>query len=540
MRSNPTLSLKAVLSLGTLASLGIILANPVQLRILTQTWFGTGGNPQHTGVSNISAQPMTVVKWSTPIDLFPQSATSAHYSGPGITAKNTVCIGVKTGESDGFRVEGHKGTDGSLLYRFTTDYSLAVTNSTSWTGMYPISLVNQSLVGAGGGGTVFVKSDADNATSPITNNCFYQPYATYAKNPAAYSAIKISTPITGSKTGDFFFGYRTFDATIPAFTKVGYGGIVKMNTSGASSFVLASKLVPSVAGDVVRPDYNSSPVVSNDGTSIYAGITNATQGIHYLVKLAISNLARQAYVRLKDPVNNLDVFICTCSSASPMVAPDDQVFYGVLRNNDATSHGWMLQFDKNLKQTDSKGKRFPIGAFGWDDTPSVVPSSAVKAYKGTSPYLLLTKYNNYAGTGGNGRNRLAILDPKDDSKTIDYVTGSKQHTMNEVLTVLGITCDSEFYACTPTTNTKDPSVPVREWCINAAAIDPATRSAIVNSEDGHAYRWDFDTNKLIQGIKLQPATGEPYTSTAIGPDGTSYVINNATLHALAASKKIVP
>ena len=88
--------------------------------------------------------------------------------------------------------------------------------------------------------------------------------------------------------------------------------------------------------------------------------------------------------------------------------------------------------------------------------------------------------------------------------------------MNEVLTVLG-----------PTHN---PDLPgVNEWCINSAAIDPLNKCAVVNSEDGHVYRWSFVTNTLSTGLKLAEPTGEAYTSTVIGPDGAIYAINNAQL-----------
>jgi hypothetical protein len=82
------------------------------------------------------------------------------------------------------------------------------------------------------------------------------------------------------------------------------------------------------------------------------------------------------------------------------------------------------------------------------------------------------------------------------------------------------------------TSDAPPAGAVREWCINSAAIDPNTKSAIVNSEDGVNYRWDFTSNTLSQSIRLTPGVGEAYTPTVIGPDGTVYAINDATLFAI--------
>ena len=92
------------------------------------------------------------------------------------------------------------------------------------------------------------------------------------------------------------------------------------------------------------------------------------------------------------------------------------------------SRGWMLHFNAGLTQT-----KIP-GAFGWDNTPSIVPAAAVPQYTGPSTYLLATKYNNYAGAGtGNGQNRMAVLDPS--TAAVDPVSGIP--TMREVLTILG-------------------------------------------------------------------------------------------------------
>jgi hypothetical protein len=75
---------------------------------------------------------------------------------------------------------------------------------------------------------------------------------------------------------------------------------------------------------------------------------------------------------------------------------------------------------------------------------------------------------------------------------------------------------------------------VREWCINSAAIDATNKCAFVNSEDGHAYRWNFTTNSLTAAFPMAAATGEAYTPTIIGPDGANYAINNATLYCCIA------
>ena len=231
-----------------------------------------------------------------------------------------------------------------------------------------------------------------------------------------------------------------------------------------------------------------------------------------------TNLSPIAHVALNDPRGIGLATVSTDSSASPMVGPDGDVYYGVLEFACCSSHndrGWLLHFNSALSQIKTPG------SFGWDDTASVVPSSAVPSYSGSSSYLLLTKYNNYVGVGnGNGANRVAILDPT-ATMTDEYPgpTYPAATVMQEVITVLGVT-----------PNGSAPSV--REWCINTAAIDPNTKSAIVNSEDGTVYRWNFVTNTLSQSLNLTTGRGEAYTPTVIGPDGTVYAVNDAILFAV--------
>ena len=234
-----------------------------------------------------------------------------------------------------------------------------------------------------------------------------------------------------------------------------------------------------------------------------------------------TTLASVASVRLKDAANpQNDALFFDDSTASPTVGPDGDVYFGVLENPFPSNNdrGWLLHFDGGLATLKTPG------AFGWDITASVVPSKAVPSYTGKSSYLLLTKYNNYAGLGtGDGVNRLAVQDPNDTM--VDPIT--KATVMKTILTVVGPT---------PDPSARDEGYPnaVHEWCINSAAIDATNKRAIVNSEDGNLYVWDFTTNGLTAQINLSSGLGEPYTPTLIGPDGKIYGINASILFAIGS------
>jgi len=280
---------------------------------------------------------------------------------------------------------------------------------------------------------------------------------------------------------------------------------------------------------MVKVAYNCAPAFSNDGTMLYVAVNNVPAssagsfGQGYLCALDSTTLAWQSSVYLWDPRSTsnspLAAVVTDDSSATPTVGPDGDVYYGVIEGDFPSNNarGWLLHFSDDLLTT-----KLP-GAFGWDDTASVVPVSAVPSYTGPSSYLLLTKYNNYAGVGsGNGVNRLALVDP--NTSFVDPISGAT--AMNPFLTVKGVTPDPDYVSSYPDA--------VREWCINSAAIDPANHCAAVNSEDGNLYRWDFtiatdQPGQLTPALYLAPATGEAYTPTVIGPDGAVYAINNATL-----------
>src|SRR5262249_37278931 len=141
---------------------------------------------------------------------------------------------------------------------------------------------------------------------------------------------------------------------------------------------------------------------------VYVALSNANEGnsgAGYLVALNSATLQNVFRILLRDPQSGQLAKLPNDGSASPMVGPDGDVYFGVLENPFGSSKGWLLHFSANLQLAGVPG------AFGWDDTPSVVPVSMVPSYVGPSSYLIMSKYNNYAGTGGDGINKLAILDP---------------------------------------------------------------------------------------------------------------------------------
>jgi hypothetical protein len=505
MRTMVMVRERAVVTLGCLGLVAVFSAEPASAQ-----WAGYGRDAQHTALASGPSQLPIMIKWSTPVDLNPQYSGDElliHYGSPAITGANTVIVPFKTGGGGGFSIKALNGSTGMPIWTMTTDYVLPPHN---WTPPLGVTLTSDgsSMAVAGAGGTVWLRSNPDHAQGTTTRLIFYG-MKNFIQNPASFdNAIQICTPITCDNSNNLYFGYLSTGQALPGFPQGIPSGLARVDTKGNGTFVAASVL----AGDnnIYKVVYNCAPAISGDGRSIYVAVNQSSFSYGYLCLAAAPSLRPQRSVLLLDPRSGQPVALADDGTSAPTIGPDGDVFYGALEANFPSNHarGWMLHFNAALTTA-----KIP-GAFGWDDSPSIVPSTLVPSYKGHSPYLVLTKYNNYANPeiGGNGLNKVALLDPS--TWMMDPISGAK--VMNEVLTIVG-----------PTANSELPGVD--EWCINSAAVDAANKCAVVNSEDGHVYRWDFTTNTLSAGLKLAPATGEAYTSTLIGPDGSIYAMNDAKL-----------
>ena len=483
---------------------------------LTLPWSGYGHSPQHTAIASVASQPLQRIRWHTPMDLNPQYSGTAlliHYGSPLVTAANNIIIPVKTGATDGFKVEVRNAANGALSYTLTTDYSLPPYR---WTPSFsPVLTARNRLYWPGAGGTVYYRDAPDAPTGTVGQIAFYGNGNYTAAKSTYNSAIIISTPLVGDRYGNIYFGYARLGSN-PLNLE---SGIAKIAYNGVASYVTATA---AAGGDAAinRVVMNTAPALSNDQRTLYFAVSNAGSyspgafGAGYLVSVDSNTLAPLARVRLKDPKTAADAYLPEDGSASTTVGPDGDVYFGVLENSFASHNdrGWLLHFNGALTQTKTPG------SFGWDITASVVDAKLVPSYTGASSYLLLTKYNNYVDYA-DGVNKMAVLDP--NTAMTDPINHSTQ-VMKEILTIVGPTHE-------PVSGKPNA---VREWCVNTTVVDPFTHSALVNSEDGILYRWDFHTNTFTEQVTLPVGIGEAYTPTLVGVDGTVYAINNATLFAV--------
>ena len=471
-------------------------------------WPQFSRDAQHSAAGGIATPALARIIWQAPVDTSPlysaQGYLLTHYGSPVISGQNTVLVPVKTASTGAFKVEARSGANGGLIWSATTDYVVPPHN---WFPSFNIALSGSRVYIPGSGGKLFYRDAVDSATGTLQTAVFYGATAYNAARAELDSAVMISTPVTIDAAGNAWFGFFVTGTNSAGLAS----GIARVSPDGTGTWRAASVLANDSTID--RVAMNSAPAMANDGNSLYVAVGSAA-GQGYLVRVDAATLSPLSRVALVDPFEGTPARITSDSTSSPTVGPDGDVYFGVLETSRSThnSRGWLLHFNAALDQS-----KVP-GSFGWDNTASIVPATAVPAYTGPSTYLLAIKYNNYAGSGtGNGDNRMAIVDPS--RSQADRIIASVQ-TMAEVLTIAGPTPDA------------DHPGGVREWCVNTGAVDPATRSMLINNEDGKLYRWNLATNQLSENIRFNNGLGQSYTPTAIGADGSVYAINNGVLFAV--------
>ena len=483
-----------------------------------QVWAGHGGNFSHTGISPVPSRKLDAIAWQVPLDLVPPYSGNdllIHYGETCITNQNVVITSEKQSISDGFKIRAYKST-GTPLWSANTDYSRPPQGwipSCSPTLVFTRGTTVDPMVAypMGGGRVAFRSAHAPSATAVV--HAFYGD-SNFALNNSGYlNNVKICTPLTTSLDGSIYFGFMVLGANPSNLTS----GLGKIDKDGNGSWIPATTMTNDVSVNQIK--INCAPALDAHCQNVYITCNTGSFGRGYLCRVNPATMLPLGRVPLIDPKSGNNAAVDNEGTASPLVGPDGDVYQGVLENPFPSNHdrGWLLHYSFDLAQTKTPG------AFGWDDTPTVVPSYMVGGYQGTSPYLLFCKYNNYAGVSGDGHNRVGVVDPF--APALDVISNTQ--TMKLIDSILGPTPDSQF-----------PNTPgaVREWCVNSAAIDVPKSCVLVSSEDGVLYRWNLQTHSITESIRLTAGIGEAYTPTAIGPDGRIYAISNAILFAVGIAK----
>src|SRR5215475_13215303 len=177
--------------------------------VSAQTWDNFARDAQHSADAHIAVQPLNQIHWRTPVDLQPQYSGGElfiHYGSPLITQVNTVLLPVKISSTDGFRVDGRDGNNGSLKWSLVSDY---ISPPHDWIPVFGPALTSRPrLYFPGAGGTVHYRNDPDESQG-ITGRIAFYGTNQYTAHAAAFnSSVFINTPITSDFMGNIYFGFE--------------------------------------------------------------------------------------------------------------------------------------------------------------------------------------------------------------------------------------------------------------------------------------------------------------------------------------------
>lgn len=236
-------------------------------------WGDFAGNAQHTALSTVGSQDLDTILWSTPVDLDPQYTGSVlyiHYGSPVFTQADTVIVPVKTGAQGGFELEALNGATGFVKWTETRDYAVPPHD---WFPSYsPAITPGGTLYCAGAGGTVYSVSNLDSASPTAPKQTAFYGNNLYNSNMAGYnSAVQICTPLTTDASGDVYFGYRVTGSAPNGMAS----GIARIAANGTVTYMSAST---ATGGLAIQVPIGCAPALSNNGQTLYVGMSNAEQG----------------------------------------------------------------------------------------------------------------------------------------------------------------------------------------------------------------------------------------------------------------------
>ena len=333
-----------------------------------------------------------------------------HYASPMITSANTVLVPTRVGDKAGFRVVAYSGASGSRRWSLDTDYQPpAFTGGFGiWTPPLPAVLTPGHRPGGCRRRRHGAGAKARQQAAGAARRLVFYGAARWRAHRAAYDkAVQITTPLTAGRDGSLYFGFTVTGAT-PAHLS---SGIARIDAPWSRDLDHRGRGRRQAGRRRRGHELRTGAVaVRQDGLhhrhqphARHAGRARRRHAQAPVPRHAEGPGQRPAgpHLAAARPPHRRSDRTGTSTTASSRI-----------RSPTTTSAAGCLHFNATLTHAKTPG------SFGWDNTVSVLPARAVPRYHGTSPYLLVSKYNNYLGIGphGDGRNRVAVLDPRASQK----------------------------------------------------------------------------------------------------------------------------
>jgi hypothetical protein len=431
------------------------------------------------------------------------------------------------------------------VWNFATDWTPVPNDYTlgGWEPLFQPVLAQTYVYVPGAGGTIY---QLDQATGTVLQQI--NPFGS-TEDPTKF----VSGGLTADAQGNIYYNVIQVVLAWPWDSNVVNSWVVKVATNGVASTVTYTSLLPSAptaclgvfspaqlpwppsanavppnrACGSQRPGLNITPTISNDGTTLYT----VSRGhfwarSSYLLAVNASDLSLQWSTSLAglfddgcnillppdgqpdgcsiygatgiDPTQNTlgAGIVSDQASASPMVAPDNAILFGV---NDGYDYG-----RGHLLKFSSTGVLQATYSFGWDTTPAIFPNNET--------YSIILKDNHY--DSGSYCTNPSWCPPAPPGPY--YITQ------------LDSNLNIQWQFQDTTDNREHPDG--HEWCVNAAAVD-ANGVVYADNEDGYLYAIN-QRGGLQQRIFLERAISAGYTPTSMGADGTIYGENAGHLIAI--------
>ena len=459
-----------------------------------------------------------------------------------VFSKTGTYTGTNTWETQEWNWKRLRWEGGSLVekWSFKTDWKPEPSGGVlRWEPVNQAVLVGGSLYVPGFGGTVF-KLDATRGSVDARINPF---------GGGVDSTIFVAGPLSADGAGNVFYNALQLDPSNPWGNDARDAWLVRIASDGSSRTVHFAALTAGApgadqaclgafTGDPLpwppspravpqstrcgsqRPGLNVAPAVAQDGTIYTVSRAHFNPRFSYLVAVNPDLSLRWAASlgeRLHDgcgvPASEGGVLppngapggcrtgslpgvdpqtnragsgrVIDESTASPVVAPDGSVLFGVhTRYN--YNRGHLMKFSPS-------GVFLAAYHFGWDITP------AVDAHGGS--YSILVKDNHYPGTGSYcADEQLCGRDPEANGHAISRLRGDTLAVEWSVRSPEGA-----------------------EWCINAPAVDGNGTTYALN-EDGFVYAIGAD-GAIRKRLALKQPLGAAYTPLSLDGTGRIYAQN---------------